>query len=103
MKDVIEVQGASGESYRFRRLDHPGAAPATAGNYLYVRWDSRDPVILYFGEADSLSAVHTLWADAQAKHKATDIYVRLNVGREARQRERDDLVERLRPVMNQAG
>lgn len=103
MKDVIDLQGVSGETYRFRRLADPGAPPATAGNFLYVRWETREPVILYLGEADSLSASQGRWTEAQAKHQASDVYIRLNVGREARYRERDDLLQRLRPKMNSEG
>lgn len=103
MKTVIDVPGASGQSYRFRRLDDIAAPPATAGNFIYVRWDPLQPVILYLGEADSLSAVHGRWAEAQAKHQASEIFVRLNVGREIRQQEHEDLLQRQSPVMNGAG
>jgi hypothetical protein len=103
MRELIDVEGGSGEIYRFRRLDDPGAPPTTAGNFIYVRWDQGEPVILYLGEADSLHVIKARWSEAQAKHQATDVYFRLNVGGEARHRERDDLLQRLKPAMNRAG
>lgn len=103
MRDVIDVQGASGDTYRFRRLDDPGAPPATAGNFLYVRWESEEPVILFLGEADSLVAIKVRWAEAQTKHQAADVFFRLNVGSEVRLRERDDLLQTLHPPMNRRG
>lgn len=102
MRDLIDIEGGSGEAYRFRRLDDAGAPPPTAGNFVYVRWDQGEPVILYLGEADSQDAIRTRWAEAQAGHRATDIYFRLNVGGEARLKEREDLLQRLRPEMNRA-
>jgi hypothetical protein len=103
MRDVIDVTGASGTAYRFRRLEHHSAAPATAGNFLYVRWENAAAVLLYVGDADTLTAIQARWPDAQTKHGATDIYYRLNVGREVRHRERDDILERERPPMNRGG
>jgi hypothetical protein len=103
MRELIDVEGGSGETYRFRRLDDPGASPTTAGNFIYVRWDQGEPVILYLGEADGQHAIRVRWAEAQAKRQATDVYFRLNVGAEARRRERDDLLLRLRPEMNHSG
>jgi hypothetical protein len=100
MKDVIDVAGASGATYRFRRLEHVSAAPATAGNFAYVLWEQGAPVFVYFGEADTLSVIQARWAEAQTKHGATDIFYRLNVSREVRHRERDDMLERAHPPMN---
>jgi hypothetical protein len=102
MKDEIDVPGGSGHVYRFRRLEDPKNAPSGAGNFLYVRWERAEPVILYVGDAASLADVLLRWVEAQADHQATDVFVRLNVGREARHRERDDLLQRLRPVMSAA-
>jgi hypothetical protein len=102
MKSVIDLPGASGETYRFRRLDDLAAPPATAGNFANVRWDQREPVVLYLGVADSLSAVQVRWAESKAQHQASNVFVRLNVGRETREREHDDLLQCARPVMNGA-
>ncbi len=100
MMDVIDVAGASGTSYRFRRLEDVSDLPATAGNFVYVRWDVSAPVILYLGEADTLLAARSRWPEAQTTHAATDIFYRLNVGREVRLRERDDMLLQLQPAMN---
>ncbi len=103
MKDVIDLQGVSGVTYRFRRLDDPAAPPATAGNFLYALWERGEPVILFLGEADSLIAIKARWTEAQSRHKAVDVYFRLNVAGEVRHREHDDLLRQVQPKMNVSG
>lgn len=103
MQDILDLKGASGEAYRFRRIDRPGDGPATAGAFVYVRWEGASPVILFLWESDSLLAAGVRWAEAQARHQATDVYVRLNVAHEARAREGDDMLGVLQPVMNRVG
>jgi hypothetical protein len=103
MKDVIDLQGVSGATYRFRRLDDPAAPPGTAGNFVYARWQRGALVVLFLSEADSLVAIKARWPEAQALHKAVDVYFRLNVAGEVRHREHHDLLPQLQPVMNVAG
>lgn len=103
MQDILDLKGATGEAYRFRRLDRLGEAPATAGAFVYVRWEGAASVMLFLGESDSLLAAGVRWAEAQARHRATDVYVRLNVAHEARAREGQDMLGVLQPIMNRVG
>jgi hypothetical protein len=99
MADVFDVAGASGAVYRFRRHREGEPLPAMAGNVLYVRQDGEAATVICCDEVDSLRDARGRWQEAQAAHGATDIYLRLNVGRTTRRQECDDVVENLRPPM----
>jgi len=99
VQDLLDLQGASGATYRFRLIADPGELPATSGNYIYVRWRGSAPQVLACGAANSLGAATRRWDEAVRAHGAAGLYIRLNVARAARDQEHADLVAKYRPPM----
>lgn len=102
MQALFDVRGASGATYRFRRVSDRGDRPATAGNFLYVRGASTKAVIVYAGECDSLTASLERWETARLLHGADELFVRLNVAVAVREAEHADIVAAHDPAMNRA-
>lgn len=100
MRDHLDLQGASGATYRFRLIAGPDQLPATSGNFVYVRWLGAAPQVLYCGVVDSLSAAFGSWDEAARTYGASSVYIRLNVARSVRDEEYADLVENYRPPMS---
>jgi hypothetical protein len=105
VKDVLmqahfDVRGASGATYRFRRVGDRDDRPATAGNFLYVRGAATKAVIVYAGECDSLIASLECWETARLLHGADGLFVRLNVAVAVREAEQADIVAAYHPAMN---
>lgn len=99
VKDHIDLQGASGATYRFRLVADPAALPATSGNFVYVRWRGAAAQVACCGAVNSLTSATRLWDAAVRAHGADGLYVRLNVARAIRDAEHEDLVARQRPPM----
>lgn len=99
MQDHLDLTGASGATYRFRLVEDPAQLPATAGNFVYVRWRGATPQVLCCSAVNSLVQATADWDLAVRSHAVQALYVRLNVARATRGEERRDLVARLRPVM----
>ena len=94
--DFLDVPGASGTQYRFRRIGL-GELPATAGNVVAVAGSPPKPRFLYCGAARSLNrAVPALEAFLRDRRGAA-IFVRLNVARTVREAEHADIVAAVRP------
>lgn len=100
MQDHLDLQGASGATYRFRLIAGPDQLPATSGNFVYVRWLDMEPQVLCCGVVDSLSAAFGSWDEAVRTYGALCVYVRLNVARARRDEVHADLVEKYRPLMS---
>ena len=100
MQDHLDLQGASGASYRFRLIAGPDQLPATSGNFVYVRWLGATPQVFCCGVIDSLSAAFGSWDEAIRTYGALSVYIRLNVARARRDEEHADLVEKYRPPMS---
>ena len=81
MQDLLDLTGASGADYRFRRVEDPARLPTTAGNFLYVRWRGSTPQVLCCGAVNSLVEASDRWDFAVRSHGAQGLYVRLNVAR----------------------
>jgi hypothetical protein len=96
VSDIIDLRGASGAAYRFRRAD-PAALPATAGNFVYAREEGGELVVLGCGTALSLSAAAGLQRNLVDSHGEADLFIRLNVARAVRQGEHQDIVEHIKP------
>lgn len=93
--------GASGAAYSFADIEHQKVFPRTAGNFLYVGQRGDERIVLFVGDCDDLMAeAHERWPEAVSLG-ATRLYVRRNVSWRTRQQERDDLVQRFEPVMNE--
>jgi hypothetical protein len=83
--DFIDLQGASGQVYRFRRWPD-GRPPPIAGNYAVVR--RKDHQLVALGVSENL-------ADARTKltrlESGLEAFTRLNVSRAHREAEHADL------------
>lgn len=99
VQDHLDLQGASGATYRFRLIAEPGQLPATSGNFAYVRWRGARPEVSCLGAVNSLGSASRVWDEAVRAHGASGLYVRLNVARAARDQEHADLVEKHQPPM----
>jgi hypothetical protein len=99
VQDHLDVTGASGARYRFRLVGDPARLPATAGNFLYVRWRGSSPQIMCCGAVNSLVQATDQWDVAVRAHGVQGLYIRLNVARAARREEHLDLFSKLRPPM----
>jgi hypothetical protein len=98
MNDFLDLQGASGASYRFRIWPHGEAHVPTAGNYVFVSGTQADPVVVLAGVSEDLSAVRDGFGKATTRG-ATHVFTRLNVARSVRLAEHEDIVASYRPPM----
>ncbi|MGA0608427.1 hypothetical protein ACO2Q0_20735 [Phenylobacterium sp. VNQ135] len=90
MSEILDVPGASGARYRFRRTDLD-ALPATAGNILVLRPRKAGPELLLCAAVDSLAQARDAAAAALQGAPGAAVYIRLNVGRTARDAEQADI------------
>jgi hypothetical protein len=118
MRDIIDVRGASGVTYRFTRFRDGNPLSAMGGNFVYVRprnteKGSADKAgggegegaaeLVYAGEAQNLlTDARRLWNRAVAEHAVTDLFTRLNISERTRRHEHADILAAARPPMNAA-
>jgi hypothetical protein len=91
MKDFLDLNGASGATYRFRIWAEGAPHQQIAGNYVFLREEPEGFKVLLVGVTNDLSNAGTDWSKV-AKRGATHLFTRLNISRAARQAEHDDLV-----------
>ena len=91
MNDFIELKGASGAAYRFRRWVEGTSHLPIAGNYVYVREAGEGFKVVLVGVTTDLSRSREDVVKAVPR-KGGHLYTRLNVSRTTRQGEHDDLV-----------
>ena len=96
MQDFIDLQGASGASYRFRRRPEGASHLPMAGNYVLVQETGDGFKVLTVGASLDLSLLRPP-GPARAGRKATHLFTRLNVARAVRASEHEDLVANYRP------
>jgi hypothetical protein len=84
--DFVDLQGASGQTYRFRKWPPAGHHLPIAGNYALVRTRRREVVGL--GVVDNLAEARSQVGELQS---GVAIYTRLNVSRSHREAEHADL------------
>ena len=84
--DFVDLQGASGQTYRFRKWPPTGHHLPIAGNYALVRARGREVVGL--GVVDNLAEARS---QVGALPPGVAIYTRLNVSRAQREAEHADL------------
>lgn len=82
--DFVDVTGASGTAYRFRRWPGAGRHPPIAGNYVLVV--ERGRKILACGMLEDLSHASRLLAP-----KGAALFTRLNIARQVREAEHLDI------------
>jgi hypothetical protein len=84
--EFIDVRGASGSTYRFRRWPERGAHQPMAGNYVLV---TRSPQkLVAVGVLEDLSQAPTVLGE---RLKGCDIYTRLSIARRMRESEHEDM------------
>jgi len=93
MKDFVDLKGASGASYRFRRLPDGQPHLRIAGNYAVLKPRTGGFTVVHVGATDDLSRARTE-CPPEAKAGSIHFYTRLNVSRAAREAEHADLVSR---------
>jgi len=94
--DFIDVAGASGASYRFRRVD-PDALPPMGGNVVVVESTASPQRYLLCGAARSLYRAASRVDAALKASTASRLYIRLNVARTTREAEHADIVAAVQP------
>jgi hypothetical protein len=99
VREFIDVSGASGQVYRFRRVAGPAALPRMAGNFLFVRAGLDGPVVVGCGSSNDLTLAQALWPRAIETQFADAIYVRLDVARRPRSETHADIAERHGPEL----
>jgi hypothetical protein len=94
--DFVDLKGASGTAYRFRRWPMAGAHPPIAGNYALLAAGTHR--LIEVGVLDDLSQAPRLLADRVQRGA---LYTRFNVARAYREADHDDLA-RGHPDLGQA-
>jgi hypothetical protein len=92
VKPFIDLIGASGAAYRFRKAE--GGLSPIGGNFVYVRDVDGMPRVVCCGKARSIGWVLTkrTWFDDENGEPGDQLYVRLNATGTIRRSEHEDLV-----------
>ncbi len=95
VKTFIDLTGASGVVYRFRKAT--GELSPIGGNFVYVREVEGDLRAVCCGKSRSIGWVITkrAWFSDHHAHPDDLLYIRLNAGAAIRDREHEDLLEGL--------
>lgn len=96
MGDFLDVSGASGAAYRFRRAT-PADLPSMAGNLLVATGAATRPRILFCGAARSLARAAPVVTETLKANRNARLFVRLNVSRAQRDAEHADIVAAVAP------
>lgn len=96
MSDFLDVPGASGAQYRFRRAAL-SELPPTAGNLVVATGQSGRLKVLLCGPARSLAQAGLAAAETLKANRNARLYVRLNVARTTREAEHLDIVAATAP------
>jgi hypothetical protein len=95
MDTFVDLQGASGVTYRFKAWSEAGQTPM-AGNFAVIEGRGTTLKVLMAGVVTDLSTAPR-HADVSGLGGGS-IFVRLNVARATRHREHDDIVANYRPA-----
>src|SRR4051812_20928095 len=87
----IDLVGASGATYRFRRVAALDQLPASGGNFVCTRGEGAALELVCAGVVSSLSLCRETCAQALSAYGATDFYVRLNIVGSTRELEHQDI------------
>lgn len=94
--DFLDVPGASGTQYRFRRAEM-AELPITAGNVVAVSGGGPQRRFLLCGAAPSLNRAAPALETALRETREAELFVRLNVSRATREAEHADIVAAVSP------
>ena len=89
MRPFLDLQGASGATYRFRFWPEDQLQPPIAGNYAFVR-ETAEPTVMVVGVTTDLSKARAS-LPRRGRGAPIGVYVRLNVSRTAREAEHEDI------------
>src|SRR4051812_9957757 len=89
MMDFVELTGASGTNYRFRRVRGGEPHQRIAGNYVVLKPRKGGFTVRYVGATNDLSQASSECPPEVLK--GAQLYVRLNVPRAPREAEQADL------------
>jgi hypothetical protein len=91
MREIIDLRGTSGTTYRFR-LWAPGASHLpTGGNYAFVKETAGGFTVLAAAAVDDLSLTRSTRGAMASELGATHLFTRLNVSRAVRTAEAEDI------------
>lgn len=92
MNSIIDLVGASGVAYRFRKPD--GAVSPIGGNFVYVREQEDGWRVVCCGRARSLgwALSQPVWPTDENAAPDDQLYVRLNAIGGTRNQEHEDLI-----------
>ena len=92
MSNFIELVGASGTAYRFRKPD--GAVTPIGGNFVYVREEDGAARVVCCGRARSLgmALIRPAWPRDENAAQGDQLYLRLNAIASVRASEHEDLL-----------
>ena len=97
MQAFVDLQGASGVSYRFRLAPDGAVTTPIAGNYAFVRETPDGVTVMSISATNDLSSATAEWKRATAKHGPLHLYTRLNVSAAVREAERQDIAAHYKP------
>jgi hypothetical protein len=102
MQDHIDITGASGARYRFRRLREGAPLSSMGGEYVYAKPAGQRFEIVFAGEGRNLMLdAGARWSEACSKFGASELFSRLNVSERVRLQELSDIVAAAHPPMNE--
>lgn len=97
MRDIIEIEGASGQRYRFTNAT-PASTPNDAGNFIFMT-KANPPTVVCSGTTDNLRVAAKFWEGVPSHAADTYFYIRRNVTKTMRQVEHDDICLKHTPEM----
>ncbi len=100
MPAFLDLNGASGATYRFRLAPGGNVTTPIAGNYACVREDEAGFTVLSIAATNDLSSATAEWKRCVAKYGATHLYTRLNVSSLVRENEQRDIAAFYKPRLN---
>ncbi|WP_133255027.1 hypothetical protein [Phenylobacterium hankyongense] len=100
MREIVDLRGGSGRTYRFRLWPEGAAHTPMAGNYVVLREEPAGFTVVLAGTSEDLSGARTKWRKAARDQSSTHVFTRLNVSRAVRVAEHDDLVAHYRPKVS---
>lgn len=92
-REQIELGGASGKRYRFRRVIDLNLLPATGGHFVYLKHTDSEASVIACGASETLIKARDFWPKLQAEHGADSIYIRLSISRTSRLEEYEDIAQ----------
>ena len=97
MPAFLDLNGASGATYRFRLAQDGYVRMAMAGNYVCVRAEGSGFTVLSVAATNDPYTTERAWKHAAARRGATHLYTRLNVSASVREAEQRDVAAYYRP------